>query len=66
MKDFDINHFQSSGAMESACAQSFFFNCQLKSTIKDALYIESFKNVPESKPYGDNLILCKLQCVDFV
>ena len=70
-KDCEINHFQSSGAMESAGAQSFFHWSVDKYNIRYAHYIgdddaESFKKVLESKPYGDNLIPCKLKCVGHV
>ena len=68
-----IRPFQSSGVMESAGAQSFFQYCQLISiyNIRYAHYTgdgdaESFKKVLESKPSGDNLIPCKLECVGHV
>ena len=67
-KDCDIYHSKSSGAMESAGAQSFFQLSVNKYNIRYALYIgdgdtESFKKVIESKRYGDDLIPCKLECV---
>ena len=65
-----IRPFQSSGVMESAGAQSFFQYCQLISiyNIRYAHYTgdgdtESFKKVLESKPSGDDLIPCQLECV---
>ena len=65
-KDCEINHFQSSGTMESGGAQSFFQSSVNKYNIRYAHYIgdcntESFKKVLESKPYyGHDLIPCKL------
>ena len=53
-------------------ALSLFFHWSVdKYNIRYAHYIgdddaESFKKVLESKPYGDNLIPCKLKCVGHV
>ena len=57
----DINHFQSSGAMESAGALSFFRESIPKYNVRYSHYIgdgdtESFKKVVDMKPYGDDLV----------
>ena len=62
-----INHYQSSGAMESAGAVSIFFFFQSRNIICDIPinYIgdadtEFFKKVADSKPYGNDLKPIKL------
>ena len=67
-KDCEINHFQSSGAMESAGTFFFFQLSVNKYNIRYAHYIGdsdtgSFKKVLESKPYGNDLMPCKLEGV---
>ena len=70
-KDCEINHVQSSGAVESAGAPSFFQSSFNEYNKRYAHYIgdgdtESFKKFLESKPYGNDLIPCKLECVSHV
>jgi len=67
----DINHFQSSGAMESAGAMSFFTESISKYKLRYSHYIgdgdtESFKKVVAAKPYGDDLVPIKSECVGHV
>ena len=66
-----INHYQSSGAMESAGAVSIFSSSIEKYNMRYSHYIgdgdtESFKKVVDSKPYGDDLTPKKLECVGHV
>ena len=63
-----INHYQSSGAMESAGAVSIFSSSIEKYNMRYSHYIidgdtESFKKVVDSKTYGDDLKPIKLECV---
>ena len=63
-----INHYQSSGAMESAGAVSIFSSSIEKYNMRYSHYIidgdtESFKKVADSKTYGDDLKPIKLECV---
>ena len=66
-----INHYQSSGAMESAGAVSIFSSSIEKYNMPYSHYIgdgdtESFKKVVDSKPYGHDLKPIKLECVEHV
>ena len=62
-----INHYQSSGAIESAGAISIFSSIE-KYNMRYSHYFgdgdtESFKKVVDSKPYGYDLKPIKLECV---
>lgn len=66
-----LNHNQSSGAMETVGALSFFAQSIEKYNLRYTHYIgdgdtESYKNVTDSKPYGIDCIPEKLECVGHV
>ena len=63
-----INHKQSSGAMEAAGAITIFQSSIKKHKLRYSHYIgdgdtESFRKVADSKPYGDELDIEKLECI---
>ncbi|XP_047127052.2 uncharacterized protein LOC124808049 [Hydra vulgaris] len=67
----DLNHFKSSGAMESAGALSFFTESLAKYNVRYSHYIgdgdtESYTNVVKAKPYGEDLVPVKIECVGHV
>jgi len=66
-----INHVQSSGAMETVSAISFFAESIPKYNLRYTHFIgdgdtNSYQKVTESKPYGDDCIPDKLECVGHV
>ncbi|XP_065680580.1 uncharacterized protein LOC136094527 [Hydra vulgaris] len=67
----DINHSKSSGAMESAGAIEIFHSSVEKYGLRYAHYIgdgdtASFNDVVQSKPYGDELIPIKWECIGHI
>ena len=63
-----INHKQSSGAMEAAGAITIFQSSIEKHKLRYSHYIgdgdsESFRKVVDSKPYGNELDIGKLECI---
>ena len=62
-----INHYRSSGAMESVGAVAMFASSVDKHNLRYSHYIGdgdtgSYKSVVDSKPYGEDLIPAKLEC----
>lgn len=65
------NHSQSAGAMESVGAVNMFNSSIERFNLRYSHYIGdgdtgSFKKVIDSKPYGDDLVPVKLECVGHV
>lgn len=66
-----INHQGSAGAMEGRCAVKIFKRSIRKHGIKYKRYLgdgdsKSFKSVSDSKPYGENYTITKLECIGHV
>ena len=65
------NHDKSSGAMESAGAVKMFARSINKNNLRYASYIgdgdtSSFNDVVNSKPYGDDVVIDKKECIGHV
>ena len=66
-----INHKGSAGAMEAAGAVEIFASSVQKHNLRYSKYLGdrdtgSFNKVVESKPYGDEIVPVKLECVGHV